>query len=1512
MIRKYLLILFIFITNILYAQTCSLGQNLVKGGSFENDFDLNEWSIISGDATPRLQKYSSGWAGTPPNGAGEAFLYARGESVTLKQSIDLSNCNFTEDYNYDFSVYLGGYGDGDTARVQVILKDENGNVIDEYDTDYQSSYHQMNKFSHAFAYSNNIKEADIIIKIDNNYFNWWDNDADGYVDLVNFKVVKTQYLEGFQDFNIINSLESRFIRGNFAIAGNTVMCLTDKTDGFNGNCQDDTAKYKTSNLRVSKYLDIDSDNNTWNSTSSYIELPNSYEEEDNGTGIAWAGLFWQGRVSWDDDHPLRYGIDPFNGENYIRTDGGSFDIESSNANKILLKINNKDYKNVEANKLAYYTYSNGTTYAAYADVTKILQEAKLKKGKNSFQIANLLTNEGRENSPGIFGGWSLVVIYKEDLSGRVRNINSYFGFRDIYQDTPIKISGLRLPKSGAVSSKAALFSGEGEYLYGKQPYDRRSYDWIKISNHQNYNYQYMPDANGNPLPSDTSVGNRDNIFDAHLSGVKRDHIDEKYNDLQTNNDGVDVDIFDLSNIMKDYRDDDPNIDTIYLKMLSNNDYVTPSMLTFATELYTPQICYDYDIRLGDYINVHSKDRNFTVDNVFNEPLQIKIMIRSKEADFNLLNSSLYLTFNPDDVFIYKEGSSKYSPPNVYEFLPAIEVNTIKGEIAVGSDANSSGGIIGANESTYAKFYYDFNKSIFEGKFDVNLNAKISFDGSNKIPYTLSTSAPEDSPFYIPRCPTNPTYDPIYGIINIERGDSTFSQPENIRYPLYTQVVGVPYQISIASYDPNNLHHRKRLNAILEVELINAGTFENNSSAGYDSICQDPDTYHGGAFVDLHNEYRKKLDVPYDGYPSNLALEAASFRAWLLMDPKSGKLAKYPQERYPSNDDYFKKLYRDNYEDDSNEYCKTPCTTDTSNNECYKCLRKYYGKPICSRDIFAIRPKSYSIEVVDTNESFNESNKIILGSNKDTTFKDISAGYAYKLDINATSHNSTSSVLGYYFSNKKYQNITQKAMANYLYSGFRCTDTQDKLLDIVLSNGKTFGLGDITNSLIVPITNGLVINNAGKYEVQLLDKEWTKVDQLGYPYKPYPNTADCLSNSTAAYPDNKLAKRGCLIATGSTRDSLNNLKVISHPYKFDVMSIKVENKPDSNSKFLYISDIEDTRNSLVTNKLMALSINGKIIAKGKNESLLTNYINGCMAQDTNITIAYKTDQNGTLKNNLGNDIALKYYLYNENIDFMLPNTTTINSVRKEGNITFILNKRYFDTNGTANYSQYINFERDYNIPINPFKFTISDFNISGINDQVIADLKTPYTPFGLKDLNVSTIFYYAKVKSKSDFYDDVSENEVKTPIEITVFCGKSLDYCKKYAIDINKSNTNEYDWWINIKHDVNNSEKVYLQSDNINVSVLPSPISNFVKGIDENVTVKANNALLKPATVEIKPTNYMINNYPYLLFNKLSNTPPSFIYKVRFVSPSAAWSGEGKTGHTIKENSSGKKTNRIDW
>ena len=1342
-------------------------------------------------------------------------------------------------------------------------------------------------------------------------------------------VVKTKYSSEFKDFELVNPLETRNIIGNYTVTGNTIECVTDKNETFDGSCQNNRDFYN--NKYITKYLDIDSNNKTWNSSSANFTLPDSYVPSD-GKGIVWAGLFWQGnvnnhysftknRISYTNIQRRKKLVD----NTIVNVDideNKELDITDTPANKVLISIDSDStYKEIEASRF-YYDRGDygsvGATYAAYADITSILQSKKLSKGTHTITVANIFTNEGIEKLNGDYGGWSLVVIYKQDYTyGKARNIFIYNGFTAVDRSThgsqKINISGFKLPNSGTVRSDFSVFAGEGEYIFGspfKNPDTNESwYDEIL--------FKRLSTDTGDTMPG---ADNPKNIFDSKLANINRDN--NKNNNIENTN-GIDIDTYDVSRIMTKYRDQDPNTYQLNIEINSNKDYITPSMIAFSTELYAPKICYNADVKIGKFIDIDTQDRNFTASKVGNQPLQMKVMIKSQEADFDLLDSKMSVKFTPNDVFSYKKGYSKTTLPNTYEYNDAIDTDENEGEIAIGSNPTINGGVIGAKELTYSKLYYDFDKKNFSGKFDIFVDAKISFDGVHKVEYLLSTQTPEGSILNIRKCTSNTTYSPVYGTFNVERGDSTSSQTEEDRYSLYTQVVGVPYEISVASYakDSNNEYKiEANSSATVELELINADSFENNSSAGYDSVCQDPDSYSMGTFVKFDNNSRVKVKVPDDfsnvdgnaTYPVNLALKNAAFRVWVLTK-KIGSDNVIVEHNCTSQADSscFDNLYKNVYAANNNNVCNKECT-DSSGTDCYNCLRKNFSLPVCSRDNFAIRPESYHVAIVDNNETNSDTN-ITITDNSTSNTANLAAGYLYRLDVNATKYNDINNLaLGYYLNVIGDENRKKAQMI--FNDSSSCIDKADKPIYLNILNGKTASFESLSENSTTP-KNGLILNNTGNYKLHIEDKEWTKVDQKGYINKPFKNHADCIDNSTVLNSDQLNSTRGCDIQSNFS-SSYFDINVNMHPYKFNIDSIALTASPNNSASYVYVNDLNSTRNLISSGKVMALNVTGNILALGKNNTLLTNYIDGCSANNLNIDLSYQTLKDGnvtTIIDSTNNNVQFQYALFVNNID------TAVDVKNIPSNsVSIDFDKKYFDSNissaGRAKFNSYFNFKRSYNKPINPFDLHFGTFSLNSPLDSSSVDLNVSHTPTSQKDLNSTKTIYYAKIKSRSKFYDDINMKIVKTPMLATIFCNEDLEYCEKYGIDTKKDVTYEYDWWVAREHSATAGEgEAYLTTENpAKVIVAPTNIKHFINGIDKGVIVQDVNIEHKPYTATIVPTNTMIVNYPWMLFNKSKDSIPSYIYKVKFVDIPEDWSGKGSTGYTIDVNASGRKSKKVDW
>jgi hypothetical protein len=136
---------------------------------------------------------------------------------------------------------------------------------------------------------------------------------------------------------------------------------------------------------------------------------------------------------------------------------------------------------------------------------------------------------------------------------------------------------------------------------------------------------------------------------------------------------------------------------------------------------------------------------------------------------------------------------------------------------------------------------------------------------------------------------------VYERFNIEREESTFAQKAKVRYPLYTQMTGKDFNVSIASYGGEHFEDPLKVNrTTVELELIDAGNFDNNSSAGYDNVCEEPTSVAGsGTFIRFNNTDRVKVDLKNQlrGFNNDIALQSAAFRVWVLTKKDSNTSSK---------------------------------------------------------------------------------------------------------------------------------------------------------------------------------------------------------------------------------------------------------------------------------------------------------------------------------------------------------------------------------------------------------------------------------------------------------------------------------------------------------------------------------------------------------------------------------------------------------------------------------------------
>ena len=1145
----------------------------------------------------------------------------------------------------------------------VLLNDTGPGIVITADTN-------ATDLAHGSLISFDWATGDFVYRPDTDYlgtdsFTYTIQDSNGQVATatVTITVIKaTDYKSTAQPFALINPASTRNITGDYRIAGNSMLCLTTSNSAWTGSCIDD--EDYTNNERVSKYIDIDEDNSTWNSSSSVIKLPSTYAPGVNGSGIKWAGLFWSGRISTDDDHIKRMGVVDVPDVNYTLVDmqdAANFDITALAANKIKLKIETGNYTDIQADTLYDIGNAANTSYAAFADVTKLLQGGSPAEGNTTNTVANLTHLEGREGSPGNFGGWSLVVIFGEDINGKNRNISVYKGFVEISDGVtppPIEISGFKLPSTGSISSRLSIFSGEGEQKYG----DGTKTDWLKISN-------VNTAGSGTLMPNVPPPATNTNIFDGRMAGIERANIGA--NNQQNNNVGIEVDSYDVSTLMAAYRDLDSTIDTVWINSYSDEDYITSSMMVFSAELYKPGLCYDTTYDIGGYVIESVNNDINTSFHTQGFPLSTHLTLRSLEGDFDLNDVNITISTNTD-YLSYQDDSAGYSPNGIRDYDPILppQIHSITAgnssfTLNVGDGAGATGGTFTPLETHFLRFNHDFNTS--QSSINTAINYVVRFStnyGSGPVTVTQTLDSSN-------LCSGSSYYAPAWGSFNIV---DDAAGPND--YNLYTQVSGRNFDVKAVGYEADYVTPTN-YDTNIEVEVYNVEFFKRDSNLS----CMNPDSNVSEPFFVRFNN-TDSVSIPSLAFP--IAKQNSAFRMWYLTDTAGALVPHTAANRY--DETYFENLYAaaasGPYMGDG--HCNSQCTDSTASN-CYQCLRKFYGQPICSRDNFSIRPETFRISLSDG---------ALIGQNTITTPYPLAASYDYQLAIAATLYGSDSPAEGYVQSYAAApaavmaidENLdTAASMINQFTGNAACNDTNSEQFPF------TFWQGAASNSEVKA-------RNVGDYKFHILDSDWTKVDNPGQ----YGSGCTALNSAVPA-----TGMVGCNVSSNMDA-SHTDISISSRAYNFNITAIKFQKgliPSDTNisaaNAYTYMNNISNNTDDLN----MSVRYTGRLRAVGQDDASLSNYVTGCYAENINLDV-------NTSNLNLPGYPVFSYRLREKDAanNILRDNIRGNNggAVNLNGLIT-LPGTRFEQTMlGEAELELNVNFNRAVNTAVNPIVLTYNNF------------------------------------------------------------------------------------------------------------------------------------------------------------------------------------------------------------
>jgi hypothetical protein len=515
----------------------------------------------------------------------------------------------------------------------------------------------------------------------------------------------------------------------------------------------------------------------------------------------------------------------------------------------------------------------------------------------------------------------------------------------------------------------------------------------------------------------------------------------------------------------------------------------------------------------------TSDRQYNAGAFTSGSIDSKIFIRSLEGDFDFENTTLRASWSkiPKDAsdtstptFTFDNSKSYIQPSNQYQWIPSTQRSMVPtdGAIAIGgiNYDDPDGGVLLRQQSTYVSVNHQATgiNTSDTLQLDIDVNFDIYFDSTVPTNYTVGTSSGK-----LKLCPGTPVYSPEWLEFNIEHFGA--SQGE---YGLDTEVTGREFDAQIAAYDPTNPNVRKAVpaNIGLEVELIELPTFDSfttySATNTYDRICQDSSIFKpwlnsAGTGTEkrfaLFNTGDTTKPFPVSAIQNRFALHNSALRVWALETGPVGSRVVKSNSCTDLNGNCFKDLYANDTYYQSEAKCTTECNKGEA--ECYTCLKRYYGKPFCSRDNFSIRPDAIRLEVSDLNPNVRTLD-VNDATMKTSTVKPMTlvANHPnYGVGLQAKKRNSTENALGYYIYDTKNTELAYETILP--ADRFK----QDRFFGLLFDTATGAQCADKTHSnLKYNIVNGasqfpwqLKKANVGKYNLFLVDNDWTIVDQARY-------------------------------------------------------------------------------------------------------------------------------------------------------------------------------------------------------------------------------------------------------------------------------------------------------------------------------------------------------------------------------------------------------------------------------
>lgn len=278
------------------------------------------------------------------------------------------------------------------------------------------------------------------------------------------------------------------LKGDMLLIGNNILNRDNNRNGERPNNAFNATNQNNNDLTMG-YIDIDSDNTTFSSSSANLTIPQTSREcyKVVYAGLYWAGIYSKGTV-----------------------DNGT--VNRANLGSIKIKLPSQTaYTNISGSLIYDYypTTSNGDQmpYAYYYDLTSMVQG--LANPEGTYTVANIISARGNING-GFSAGWNLFVVY-EDPKSSAKYITSFDGFRWIQASSaPVTydLTGFKTIPTGVVKAKLAFAALEGDVNLTGDKYSVNNVDIFTTERPvNNFFNSTINDVNGPYTDRSPSSGN---------------------------------------------------------------------------------------------------------------------------------------------------------------------------------------------------------------------------------------------------------------------------------------------------------------------------------------------------------------------------------------------------------------------------------------------------------------------------------------------------------------------------------------------------------------------------------------------------------------------------------------------------------------------------------------------------------------------------------------------------------------------------------------------------------------------------------------------------------------------------------------------------------------------------------------------------------------------------------------------------------------------------------------------